>query len=474
MGNYLSLKAYCEEDFEHRGFILDEWDCAKNADVSPDSISYGSARKVWWKCSNGHEWETTITYRTNKKRMCPRCLKIQQKEQQIHKYRRILIVGENDLNTLFPDISKEWNYNKNGTLTPKDVLPGCNKKVWWQCLTCGKEWQASVNHRTDKGSATGCPDCAKKERSRQHMVARKGIDDFATVNPQLVKEWDYEKNYPLRPDDIKASSNQKYYWICPKGHSYKSTANHRTCDRGCPVCVGKLTVPGVNDLATTHSALAEDWDYELNGKLTPMNISHGSDKKVHWKCHDCGNKWVAAISSRASGVGCPKCGKEVQTLFPEQAVYYYVKKYFPDTVNSDTEAIGLELDIFIPSEKIAIEYDGVKWHTDNRRQEVERQKNEACSKAGILLIRIREDGLEEHDDWAVCITRNNRHSIEELSEIIIQVLSHISSAINPDVDVMRDSGEIYSQYIVREKALSLQALYPDEQQEVLVGMQAWP
>ncbi len=443
-----TLKEWCEEDLEQRGYLLDEWVYEKNNDITPSELSYGSAKKVWWRCSKGHEYDATPNHRT-RGGSCPYC------------EGKKVLTGYNDLATLFPHIAEEWNYEKNATLSPKEITPGCNKKVWWKCNICGNEWEATVSHRTAKIKATGCPKCGTKERARQHMLARKGIDDFATINPQLAKEWDYEKNYPVHPDEIKASSNQKYYWLCPKGHSYKATAGHRTCGRGCPICAGKMIFPGINDLATTHPMLAEDWDYELNDNLTPMNISHGSDKKVHWKCHDCGNRWTAAISSRSMGTGCPKCSKEVQTSFPEQAIYYYVKKYFPDAVNSDIETIGLELDIYIPSEKIAIEYDGVRWHTDVKRQKVEVQKNEACNKAGILLIRVREDGLEEYENCAVCITRKNKHSIKELSTVVVQVLNHISNFISPDVDVLRDSGEIYSQYIIREKSLSLQALYPE-------------
>ncbi len=51
--------------------------------------------------------------------------------------------------------------------------------------------------------------------------------------------------------------------------------------------------------------------------------------------------------------------QEKKTSFPEQAIFHYARKYYPDTVNGEKDAIGMELDIYIPSEKIAIEYDGI-------------------------------------------------------------------------------------------------------------------
>ena len=54
----------------------------------------------------------------------------------------------------------EWNYEKNNGLTPADVSPGSNKKVWWKCRE-GHEWQAMIHNRN---RGRGCPICAKEKR----------------------------------------------------------------------------------------------------------------------------------------------------------------------------------------------------------------------------------------------------------------------------------------------------------------------
>ena len=59
-----TLKEWCEEDLEQRGYLLDEWAYEKNNDITPSKLSYGSAKKVWWRCSKGHEYDATPNHRT--------------------------------------------------------------------------------------------------------------------------------------------------------------------------------------------------------------------------------------------------------------------------------------------------------------------------------------------------------------------------------------------------------------------------
>ena len=52
---------------------VSDWNHKKNKDISPDSIGINSNKKIWWKCSEGHEWYVSpnqrLTYNTN----CPNC-----------------------------------------------------------------------------------------------------------------------------------------------------------------------------------------------------------------------------------------------------------------------------------------------------------------------------------------------------------------------------------------------------------------
>ena len=314
--------------------LMAEWNWEKNIefDFDPKLLTVGSGKKVWWKCSKGHEWQATIDRRSQGKG-CPYCSG------------RNAIKGKNDLQTVNPALAKEWNYDKNNGLTPTDVLPSSNKKVWWKCGK-GHEWQAMIRSRND---GRGCPYC-----SGRHAV--NGKNDLQTVNPVLATEWNYERNCGLMPMDVLPNSNKKVWWKCSKGHEWQSTVANRNNGNGCPYCLGRYAVKGENDLQTVNPALAKEWNYEKNDDLKPEEFAANSNKDVWWKCSK-GHVWHASIANRSKGNGCPVCNSERKTSFPEYALAYYLKRSGLDVVHS-YRAKGYELDIYIPSLKIAIEYDG--------------------------------------------------------------------------------------------------------------------
>ena len=108
-----------------------------------------SSKKVWWRCSKGHEWQTIVKDRNNGNR-CPYC-----------SHQRLL-ARYNDLATINPSVAKEWNYEKNGDLTPDMVTASSGKKVWWRCPCCGKEWQAKISDMNRKENK--CSICSKNKR----------------------------------------------------------------------------------------------------------------------------------------------------------------------------------------------------------------------------------------------------------------------------------------------------------------------
>ena len=273
--------------------------------------------------------------------------------------------------------------------------------------------------------------------------------------PAIAKQWHPTKNGEITPDCVTPKSKEKYWWLGPCGHEWQTQVYVRTTNHGCPYCAGKKVLPGFNDLSSVNPKIAEEWHPTKNGDLKPTMVASSSNKKVWW-LGPCGHEWQATIDRRKRGDGCPICAKEMQTSFPEQTLFFYVKKYFQDAINADYSAIGAELDIFIPSKRIAIEYDGLNWHKNSR---YEKEKNKLCHTNDIKLIRIREEGLILYDD-CVCITRYNRTDKTSLCSVIFQVFTFLDSSITPDIDVDRDRTEILERYMTNEKSKSLFALYP--------------
>ena len=288
-------------------------------------------------------------------------------------------------------------------------------------------------------------------------MAEKKEKRYVSDNAQLMVEWNWEKNDELnfKPETLTIGSGKKVWWKCSKGHEWQTNVYVRTTNHGCPYCAGKKVLSGFNDLASVNPKIADEWHPTKNGDLKPTMVAPSSNKKVWW-LGKCGHEWQATIDRRKRGDGCPICAKEMQTSFPEQALYFYIKKYFSDAINSDRSTIGAELDIYIPSKRTAIEYDGLNWH---KNSSFEKEKNNLCQMNDIKLIRIREEGLISYDD-CVCITRHNRTDKASLCSVIIQAIVSLDSTIVPDVDIDRDHISILEMFISNEKAKSLFALYP--------------
>ena len=152
----------------------------------------------------------------------------------------------------------------------------------------------------------------------------------------------------------------------------------------------------------------------------------------------------------------------MSSSFPEQAVYYYLKRHFSDAINGDRECLdGKELDIYIPSCKIAIEYDGQTWHKDIKKDE---NKDLLCKEKDINLYRIREDNCKSINTSNSSIYMYKYQDWNELNKIIIDILKKLG--INDtDVDILRDEYSIKEQYYITSLKDSLGNLYPNISKE---------
>ena len=415
--------------------ILKEWNYEKN-DITPKQISHKSTKKVWWVCEKGHEWEASplSRLRHSKPTRCPYCAT---------KNRRV-IKGHNDLETTHPQIAKEWNYEKNGDTLPSDITSGSNSKFWWKCDN-GHEWQTSPNNRL---SGKGCPYCAN-----QKILS--GYNDLETTNPELAKEWNYEKNYPLTPKEVIEGSAKKVWWKCHKGHDYECLIVDRKKGNGCPYCANKKVLVGYNYLETVNPNLAQEWNYEKNYPLTPKDVIAGSTKKVWWKCKN-GHEWQAIIVSRNRNHFCPICDRSKHTSISEKAVVYYLKKS-NISVKENFKINKREVDIFIPALGVAIEYDGQYFH---KNIENDTSKSEMLRNNNIKLIRIREPELPHLNNGDVEIYIDKLTSdYSYLNKPIKEIFEELE--LYPiDINVDRDLNEIYSLFQVGEKKNNLLDNYP--------------
>lgn len=422
--------------------IIQYWDAEKNIGLSPSDFLAGSNVDVYWKCEQGHSFKRNIYNMIHGKGInCPVCRKYQ------------IIEGVNDLATTHPELVPEWDTDKN-TLKITEVGSGSAKKAWWKCSK-GHSWEAVISSRAL--SKRGCPICANQK-------LLKGYNDTARLFPEIKNWWDYDKN-DLKPDDyIGAHSNMKVFFKCPNGHSWKTSISDFCGGTRCPICASRIIKEGFNDLATTNPELLKEWDYEKNGDVTPQTVSRGTHLKVWWKCER-GHSWRAAIYSRADGKGCPKCTSEYQTSLTEKAFAFYLSKQFTN-LQENVHLPGLkkrELDIYIPSIKLAVEYDGHNWHKDPTR---DIEKDNICRECGITLIRIREEGCVQYHSSAIMIDAPRNHGnlllLEKPINQMIQTINEMFGISIPKVkNISNDIAEINETFYTYNKSNSLETLYPD-------------
>lgn len=347
------------------------------------------------------------------------------------------------------ELIKEWDWKENQKigLNPKELFMQSNKKAYWICNN-GHKYKSSIAHRTN---GSKCPYCSNRKLLR-------GYNDLATTNPDIVKEWDYEKNKNIYPENFFSGSHQKVWWKCKRGHSWQVSINSKVKDKtGCPYCSNRKILLGYNDLVTINLKLSEEWDYEKNNGLTPQMFMIGSHQKVWWKCNK-GHSWQATIYSRKSR-GCPICRYEAQTSFNEQCIYFYLSKFFDDC-ETRKKINNIEIDIYIKSLNLGIEYDGENWHKDIKK---DMNKINTLKRLGISLINIREPNCPKLENKYIYQLNSLKETeMEDAINYIINLINdnyNMNLKINPNIS--KDRIAIMELYVNSEKELSLGIKNPE-------------
>ena len=205
--------------------------------VDPSQVAPFSNKWAWWICDQGHEYDATVV-KVAQGRRCPYCAG------------KRIFPGFNDLATVYPEIAKDLDDEKNDGLTADNIFARSSKRLWFKCEK-GHEAYSIVNKRV---KSRGCPKC--KERTKRGPLSQE--------HPDIAAQWDKEKNGSLTPDNVTSGSNKVVWWICNKGHSYDDSVKSKVSIgvSSCPVCKGSRIIVGVNDLATVFPHLAAQWDYE--------------------------------------------------------------------------------------------------------------------------------------------------------------------------------------------------------------------
>lgn len=385
------------------------WNSHRNK-VLATEVSATSSKEVWWVCSQRHEWQARVKAMSEAKSPCPYCSN------------RQLLKGFNDFASQHPELINSWMHDKNMPVLPEEVTSGSAFQAWWQCEQ-GHEWEDSVSHRTRM--KRGCPYC-----SGQRVMP--GETDLASVAPDLAMQWHPTKN-SLGPEAFTSKSNIRVWWQCVQEHEWESTIADRRRGYGCPVCINRKVVDGVNDLATLNPNLTKQWHPTKNSTPLPTQVTSFSNVIAWWQCIK-GHEWEALVSNRSMGYQCPICSAQSFASRGEKDLRAVFESYKLDTKHNyrqNVNGIRMELDIFIPSHNFAVEFNGVYWHSEaaGKGKDYHQAKQQACADLGITLYQVWEDDWKSRRE---IVLRGIAHRIgltKELHRILPDLPEHYTQTI---------------------------------------------
>ena len=267
--------------------IAKEWHPLKNGNRKPINYTSKSDTKVWWLCPNQHSYEAVIKNRTLNGSQCPHCSN-QTSEPELRILAELKVIFDEvknrekidgvEVDIYIPEVNlaieydgKYWHKDKEKKDTEKNEFLSSRvtlirvrerplKKISDSDITVGNKLQ-----KKDLNNILNVLFRSVKKKHHQKIDEYISSDKFVNDNlfkvyrsyfpspfpekslpsthPDISKEWDYEKNYPLRPENFSYGSGHKLWWLCPKGHSYLQKPNVRTSHgTGCPYCSGRRSL----------------------------------------------------------------------------------------------------------------------------------------------------------------------------------------------------------------------------------------
>lgn len=217
----------------------------------------------------------------------------------------------------FPEKASIWS-NLNAK-PASEVAPFSKTMGIWNCRE-GHTWKAVVSSVT--GQDQSCAVCCGRQVTA-------GFNDLLSQRPDIVSEWDYEKNGSLLPEEVGFGTHLQVWWKCKKeNHSWKTQVFARTNGgNGCPYCGGKKILAGYNDFESQRPELSAEWDYKKN-MVNPSSIGIASHAMAWWLCPKNSHSYQSIVKSRSlRGHACPYCSNK-KTLKDLMILLRYILIFF--------------------------------------------------------------------------------------------------------------------------------------------------
>ena len=263
------------------------------------------------------------------------------------------------------------------------------------CIVCpehGEFWQKPANHITLK---QGCPKCkTKKLRESQTKPLEMFLIEAREVHSD---KYDYSKA-------VYSGANKKICIICPEhGEFWQTPSAHINNKQGCPFC-GRVRAGLGNRL--NNDSFIEKANKIHNNKYDYSKVQYKTyDIPVTITCPIHGD-FEQTPDAHLQGKGCPTCGYKISLA--EHTIEQTIVNALPNIefIKHNRDVIKpYELDFFVPDRSIAIEYNGIKWHSEEYKNDknYHLMKTNACNEQNIKLIHIFED--EFHNSKEIVLNK---------------------------------------------------------------------
>ena len=288
------------------------------------------------------------------------------------------------------------------------------------CKIHGDFYKAPTKHLSSK---QGCPKCGEKRGKEKRKIT---LVEF--LNRQREK-FGNNFEFPKIQSEYKGSkSKDKITIVCNKcGTEYNQAPNIFLKSNGCLNCLmyDLHRPPKGQSLGDLYPNSIKLWGN--NGTFTPFDFYPNSGRKMNWICPTCNNPFTRTIQAQfiKRNIGCKNCKSRI--YHTEKKILFELKTFFPDIVG---DGIGQQVDIFIPSLNLIIEYDGVNWHKGEKKHKKDKSKTDKLIEDGYKVIRLREKPLNKITDEDILIDVVNQNSYRKQSLSIKTVVGKILTNIN--------------------------------------------
>ena len=356
----IDFETHCKQNPQYL-YLLDEW---ADEEISPKDIAMGSNRPVKWRCPVGHIYEMRIPLRRNQGQgcnICSRGLQTSFPEQAMLYYLRqcglnvesgYKFHGKHEIDIFLPDYNigieydgAAWHSEEAQILadTSKSSIiiqggiklirlreKGCPELNVDNCILLEVEYKDTANaidilfqQLRTMGVDIGADVIIDLEADRhtilsgyRTLIAKRSI---ATTHPEVVLEWNFEKNVGIQPEMFSFGSGEKVWWLCKDcGYEWQASIGNRcTAKSGCPECAKNFDTWSkprriIDVLPDIKNFLEPNFEIDLDTEVLIRTTC------LHVRCPECGvseyRKNVGALIRRYNRLSCSNCNYSIPLL----------------------------------------------------------------------------------------------------------------------------------------------------------------